>query len=117
MGGAGRAVRIISFSTSTTRSTRDCLRIATAKPRAGSLRFRTVSGRAVHSESELQDRDRSDYHCQVFVSEVGLERQGRVELVAAIEQIKHLTDHQRIDGDCSGELVGRVLRFHPEERP
>src|SRR4029077_7431801 len=68
-------------------------------------------------EQELQDNYRTDPHRQILVTEMRLERQGRVELVAAIEQIEHLTDHQRIHGYCPSKLVGRLLRLHPEECP
>src|SRR5215471_12182512 len=48
---------------------------------------------------------------------MGLKRQGGVHLVAAVEQVVHLPDHERIHRHCPGEIVGHVLRLHPEERP
>src|SRR6516165_3408500 len=66
---------------------------------------------------ELKDHDGADPHRQVFVTEMRLERQGRIQLVATVKQIEDLTDHESIYGDRPGELVGRTLRLHPEEAP
>src|SRR5208282_6431632 len=38
-------------------------------------------------EQELQDHDRANPHRQILVAEMGLERQRRIQLVAAVEQI------------------------------
>src|SRR6516162_11093968 len=68
-------------------------------------------------KQELKDHDRANPHCQILVAEMALEGQGRIQLVAAVEQIKDLTDHESIYGDRPGELVGRPPGLHPEECP
>src|SRR6516162_4709795 len=69
------------------------------------------------SEEELQDHDSTNPRRQILVAEMRLQGQRRVQLVAAVEQIEDLTDHERIHGDRPGEFVGRALRLHPEECP
>src|SRR6516164_3991575 len=68
-------------------------------------------------KQELKDHDRANPHCQILVAEMALEGQGRIQFVAAVEQVEDLTDHESIHGDRPGELVGRPPGLHPEECP
>ena len=75
-----------------------------ARRRAGSLRCRTALQRRRVGEQQLQDHDRADAERQVLVAEMRLERQRRVQQVAAVQQIEDLADRDRVDRDRPGEL-------------